>query len=30
MAGFPYVAEEIEKELEKWKKDYEKMGHRQN
>ncbi len=27
---FPYVAEDIEKELNEWKADYEKMGHKQN
>ena len=25
---FPFVAEEIEKELNQWKEDYEKMGHK--
>ena len=25
---FPYVAEDIDRELNEWKKDYDKMGHR--
>jgi hypothetical protein len=28
VSPFPYVAEDIDKELTEWKLDYDKMGHR--